>query len=235
MWLHPVSFWAVCACHKKCWEKTTVTSWIWRALPPVSSSAAPKARMPCLGMEAGCKDLQQSYFWVSSLRGSFCLSLPAQKSSSMCFSTLSSHHEIWWFHNLFSPTATSHETKILRRKGGLGSQVADQSRHQRIMFQLPSLPHSDPDLAPQQLPVWRRVPSPLQLFCSRYRPFLIMFLTRLRLHLPAYRHLQQGTHNLASGMVWTTAQQLRSCPCRHLAIHKSSIQPQFPPGSPWSI
>lgn len=132
-------------------------------------------------------------------------------------------------YNLF-PHSNQPQNKNLKNGGRLGSQAAKQSRHQRIIFQLPSLPHSDQDLP---LPVWRHMPSPCR--CSARDAYLSPPYFKQGLgcaYLPAgicnMEHTTQpvarwGLQLDSSGLVlW-----------RQLVIHTSSIQPQSPPGSPW--
>lgn len=120
----------------------------------------------CLPRPGGCVQgwrlasdaFGKAHCWLGSLWG-FCLFLTVEKSFFVYFSELSSHHEMQQLHILFSLQQPAVKPKS-QGGGRLGSQAADQSRQQRIMFQLPPLPHLDQDLASQQQPVRRHVPSP---------------------------------------------------------------------------
>lgn len=185
------------------------------------------------GTEAGCNVFGKARSWASSLTASFCLSLRGQKSSSVYFSTLSSHREMWWFRSLFPHSNPVVEPKSQGERR-LGSQAANQSRHQRITLQLPSLPHSDQDLAPQQLPVWRHVPSPCRYSAVDACLPPSCFKQGLGCaYLPT--GICNGDH-ATWPVAWCGLQPDSSglILWRRLAIHTSSIQPQAPPGSLWS-
>lgn len=133
-----------------------------------------------------------------------------------------------------SPTATQSWNQNLKEERRLGSQAANQSRHQRITLQLPSLPHSDQDLAPQQLPVWRHVPSPCRYSAVDACLPPSCFKQGLGCaYLPT--GICNGDH-ATWPVAWCGLQPDSSglILWRRLAIHTSSIQPQAPPGSLWS-